>query len=210
MKRTVDEVGLRRFGNDIQLVGVIYQGKDKPGILTDFLLFFPGEKPSHGEAFYQVEDWEAFLRQVDTMETEVMERAKDGTVTKAIVRKSQRQIEGVISWRVFRRDGFACRYCGAEDKPLTVDHVITWESGGPSIEANLVSSCKKCNRTRGDMLFAEWLEHPYYKRVCPARKKVVSPGEVYDVTAANTRDAKNRALLATLDQIPLRVSKRRR
>jgi hypothetical protein len=46
-----------------------------------------------------------------------------------------------------------------------VDHLVTWESGGPSIEENLVASCSKCNNARGETPYEEWLMSPYYKRV---------------------------------------------
>ena len=58
---------------------------------------------------------------------------------KAVIRKCQRNIEQGVSWNVFRRDGYACRYCGNKEVPLTVDHLVLWEESGPSTEANLVS-----------------------------------------------------------------------
>ena len=58
------------------------------------------------------EDWKKVLRQTDLLETEVLALSEDGKLTKAILRKSQRQIEARISWNVFRRDGYRCRYCG--------------------------------------------------------------------------------------------------
>jgi len=90
---------------------------------------------------------------------------------KAVVRKCQRNIDQVVSWNVFGRDNFACRYCGRSHDdngnrvPLTVDHLVLWENGGPSTESNLASSCKKCNKTRGNTEYADWLNHHYYKRV---------------------------------------------
>lgn len=107
-------------------------------------------------------DWQAFLRQGDLVETEVLAQHKDGSLYKAIARKSQRQIDQQSSWNVMRRDGFMCRYCGEENLPLTMDHLVRWEDGGPSIEANMVSACRPCNKIRGDTAYAAWLRHPYY------------------------------------------------
>ena len=81
---------------------------------------------------------------------EAQTQAEDGTLTKAILRKTARQIEASVSWQVWRRDGCRCRYCGRDNVPLTVDHLVRWEEGGPSTEENLVSSCKKCNQSQGD------------------------------------------------------------
>lgn len=73
---------------------------------------------------------------------------------------------------------------------------MCWESLGPSIPANLVSACKKCNSTRGDLPYADWLNHPHYQRV----SKNLTPQQ---------REA-NRALVTTLDKIPLRNGQRSR
>jgi len=172
------DVGLLKFGNTIQLIGGVWAGEGQV-----FVCLFPDEhhdilcgqgKPlftSDGNDEYPVHtlnmdvpDWEAFLRQTDLMETEVLAKAKDGALVKAIIRKSTRQIDQSVSWKVFERDDFRCRYCHRRG-PMTVDHLVRWEEGGPSTEANLLSACRKCNRTRGDMSYADWLNSPYYKNV---------------------------------------------
>ena len=50
---------------------------------------------------------------------------------------------------VFKRDGFACQYCGTR-KDLTLDHVIPRSKGGKSTWNNLVTACKRCNTRKGD------------------------------------------------------------
>ena len=134
------------------------------------------------------EEWAQLLRQTDLLETEVLVKSSDGTVAKAIIRKSARQIDQGTSWKVFKRDQYKCRYCGADDVPLTVDHLVLWENEGPSTENNLVSACRKCNKVRGNMSYADWLKHPRYRQVSAKLN-------------AATRAA-NEALLSTLDTIP--------
>lgn len=189
------DLNLLDFGHGTQLAGAIYASDDKI-----YFLPFPDEESwstlSVEQVNMSVEDWKTLLRQTDLLETEIMQAAADGTVTKAIVRKSTRQIEQHVSWNVYRRDGYACRYCGADSIPLTVDHLVTWESGGPSIEANLLAACRKCNKVRGDLDYASWLRHPHYLRVA---EKLTQSG----------RQA-NEALVATLDSIPRRVHARSR
>jgi len=90
---------------------------------------------------------------------------ENGKFRKVIVRKSTRNISQEVSWRVFRRDKCKCRYCGNDKVPLTVDHLVLWEEGGPSIEDNLTAACKKCNKTRGNMQYADWLNSSYYRKV---------------------------------------------
>lgn len=194
----LSDIDLLQVGHSIQMAGAVYAGE---GML--FLAMLPEER---GQLLRDVlfendtgvlgvqtldmdqEDWTRFLRQTDLLETEVHTR---GPVGKAIVRKSQRQISQGTSWIVYKRDGYRCRYCAADDVPLTVDHLVLWEEGGPSTKENLVSACRRCNKTRGNTQYADWLEHPYYRNV--SRK----------LTPA-TRDA-NRALVSTLGTIPRTV-----
>ena len=143
-------------GNTIQLVGAVYHGE---GLLL--LCPVPGEEECfHKDAPSLLKmnpaEWDEFLRRTDLQEVEVT-----NGVQKAILRKTQRVIDTTVSWNVFRRDGYTCRYCGRDDVPLTVDHLVLWEEGGPTIEGNLLSACKKCNKTRGNTHYAEWLRSAY-------------------------------------------------
>jgi len=188
------DIDLQAVGNTILLAGAIYVGEGKT-----FLCFFPGERdPSLPLEDLEMDraDWETFIRQTDLMETTILEKAADGTLTKAVVRKSQRQIDAAVMWKVWRRDGYRCRYCGGDDVPLTVDHLVVWEEGGPTIDANLVSACKKCNKVRGNLPYEEWLRHPRYRDL--SRRL---PEEVR---------AANEALVPTLAGIPRYVNRKSR
>ena len=185
------DVGLLNVGHSIQMVGAVYASGDKA-----YLCLFPDEEALPLETLHMdVDDWNDFLRQTDLLETEILE-ASNGTFAKAIVRKSQRQIAQSVSWQVYKRDGYACRYCGRDDIPLTVDHLILWEDGGPSIEENLVSSCRKCNKVRGNTQYADWLKHSYYVKVSQNLHEM-------------TRE-RNRILTFRLDAIPRVQHKRTR
>lgn len=161
------EIGLRdldllKVGNQIQLIGGLWQEYGKT-----YLAVFPNEAVADTEPIVlkmNLGDWEAFLRQTDLLETEILQNDGSG-IKKAIVRKTQRMIDGALQWRVFKRDGYACRYCGNDDIQLTVDHADLWEEGGATILDNLISSCKKCNRTRGNMQYEDWLKSEAYKKI---------------------------------------------
>lgn len=186
---------IKQFGHTIQVTGVIYGDADHI-----YLCFVPDEPFEDRETIWfeelTIEDWKAILRQTDLMETEILAKDTDGKIIKAIVRKSTRQIEQGVSWAVFRRDKYKCRYCGKDDVPLTVDHLVLWEEGGPSIPENLVACCRKCNKARGNMLFEDWLASDYCRKV----------GENL------TEDEKwaNVHLTGTLHTIPRRVHERKR
>jgi 5-methylcytosine-specific restriction endonuclease McrA len=204
----LSDLNLFDVGNALQMAGAVYTGKGKV-----YLALFPDEagdisrgttfqSQAHGQDL-EVEtlsmtqdDWATFIRQTDLLETEVIARSTDGTLAKVVVRKSQRQIEQGVSWKVFKRDGYECRYCGNDDTPLTVDHLVCWEAGGPSIIENLVAACRKCNKIRGDLPYEQWLQHPHYTRVSKNLDEA-------------TREA-NRKLIETLSSIPLQTSKRSR
>lgn len=196
----LDEVDLLKFGHTIQMVGALYSGEGKL-----FLTLFPDEvgEVSTGATFQGqgqessievvalnmgLDDWTRFLQQTDLLETEIFTRSSDGKLAKVIARKSQRQISQGVSWAVYKRDGYKCRYCFADDVPLTVDHLVLWEEQGPSTEANLVAACRRCNKTRGRTQYAEWLQHPHYQKVSRNLDE-------------KTRHA-NLALVGTLEAIP--------
>ncbi len=68
----------------------------------------------------------------------------------------------VSQWRVLRqaifdRDGRACRYCGATDRPLSIDHVVPLIRGGGYEPENLVVACQNCNSRKGSKLIEEWV-----------------------------------------------------
>lgn len=214
---TLTDEELRKFGNTVQLIGGVWAGEGKVYLclfpeekdltvqvdqsypdnfqvrLREEAFTSPGEDPGPELEVLSMDsrDWERFLRQTDLMETDIIAKDKSGGLVKIVVRKSNRQIDQNVSWRVFKRDGYACRYCGRDDVPLTVDHLVRWEEGGPSVEANLLSACRKCNRTRGDQCYDDWLKSGYYERVSLG----LAPGVHED----------NVKVGETLDSIPRKV-----
>ncbi len=156
------DLNVYAIGDTIQMAGAIYSGEGR-----HFVVLFPGEmiELPIEHIVMTPDDWKKFLFQTDVLETEILTKASDGTLAKAIVRKSQRQIDNVMMWKVWRRDQFRCRYCGNDQVPMTVDHLVVWEEGGPTVPENLITACKQCNKIRGNLAFTKWLEHPYYKRV---------------------------------------------
>lgn len=183
------DMNLFEFGHDILVGGVIYSGKEK-----NYICLLPNESDINDEFCVldlNTDEWKQIIRQTDLMETEILQKDTDDKFIKAIIRKSTRIIEQGISWRVYKRDNYKCRYCGKDGIPMTVDHLVLWEDGGPSIDENLVTSCRKCNKVRGRIPYTKWLEHPYYKKM--------SQGLTQEVRDLNIQ------LINTLDKIPLRV-----
>ena len=52
-----------------------------------------------------------------------------------------------LRFEIFKRDGFACQYCGGHPPNvlLHLDHIIAVSEGGSDSSDNLVTSCQSCN-----------------------------------------------------------------
>jgi hypothetical protein len=65
----------------------------------------------------------------------------------------RKSITPSLRWSVFSRDGFMCRYCGAQagqdGVELVCDHVVSVIEGGDNRFDNLVTACNKCNGGKG-------------------------------------------------------------
>lgn len=152
-----DRSQLLKYGDKLEISGMLLaNGQEGELILFPEASRVPIEiiQPTH-------EEWKDLLYQLDTLG--VMGLAK------VILRKSQRNIEQTVSWNVWRGDNYTCQYCGRNDIPLTVDHIVLWESMGASVEANLISACKKCNKTRGNMTFLDWMKSEYLNKALDAK-----------------------------------------
>lgn len=56
--------------------------------------------------------------------------------------------------------GRKCAYCGAENVPLEVEHLIPRSRGGSNRVGNLTISCRPCNQAKGSQTAAEF-GHPH-------------------------------------------------
>lgn len=151
---TFSEFNLLDFGNQITTNGMVMTNSEGDSVVV----VMPKSSINITEILTPTEEeWLSLIRQLDVLEVE-------GNILgeKVILKKSQRQLEGVTSWTVFRRDKYKCRYCGISNVPLTVDHIITWETGGQSSPDNLLTCCKKCNKKRGNLDYGSWMQHKYY------------------------------------------------
>jgi 5-methylcytosine-specific restriction endonuclease McrA len=57
---------------------------------------------------------------------------------------------------VFKRDGYACTYCGDVPERLHCDHIIPLSRGGLNEFDNLTTACPPCNLDKGKKLISEW------------------------------------------------------
>lgn len=148
MKLGTFQIPTEAVGDLWQLEGVLYgDGKETVALLLPFEHQLPSSliitQPTD-------EQWLEFLKQTDDPVT---------PVGKAFVRKSTRQIDESIKWRVYKRDNYTCRYCGKSGVPMTVDHYLAQKFGGLTTFENLLSACRPCNKRKGHMTIDEWKDY---------------------------------------------------
>lgn len=80
-------------------------------------------------------------------------RAVDCLRKKVAVLEGKRRLLEAFNWR--------CVYCGAPLSPDTVtkDHITPQSAGGSNARSNIVASCFRCNRDKGDRTPEEWQPH---------------------------------------------------
>jgi hypothetical protein len=68
-----------------------------------------------------------------------------------MTQKARRALSKRVRFEVFKRDSFACQYCGESppDVILHVDHVVPVREGGSDNMDNLTTSCFACNAGKG-------------------------------------------------------------
>ncbi|MBN1371591.1 MAG: HNH endonuclease [Anaerolineaceae bacterium] len=86
-------------------------------------------------------------------------RGEVRTVSRTVPRPSVIRLQKMVSRprpqlkltrrEIFRRDGFACQYCGKHTPNLTIDHVIPRHLGGQHVWRNVVAACPACNHRKG-------------------------------------------------------------
>jgi 5-methylcytosine-specific restriction endonuclease McrA len=67
--------------------------------------------------------------------------------------------------KVYVRDNWTCRYCGAVPEPeheghpnkgMQLDHIVPRAKGGSNAASNLVVACCLCNSNKGARDVGEW------------------------------------------------------
>ena len=144
------------FGNNYGMRGILFTNRDNESVVVKLPQGPKLDLDKIDMIYPTLEEWKELLFQLDVNDTEGLSEGE-----KVILRKSQRNVDKKISWKVFRRDEFKCRYCNIDQVPMTVDHIILWEEGGATVEENLLCSCGKCNKTRGSMQYVDWLKSKY-------------------------------------------------
>ena len=60
-------------------------------------------------------------------------------------------------FRSLEKWGRKCAYCGAENVPLQIEHIVAKSRGGSNRASNLALACRKCNEKKDAMPVEEFL-----------------------------------------------------
>lgn len=69
-------------------------------------------------------------------------------------RRTPRDPNSALRWRVANRDSFRCQHCGKSPAVdagvrLHIDHIVPWSEGGETVLENLQTLCSECNLGKG-------------------------------------------------------------
>lgn len=111
---------------------------------------------SSGAYFRKYGSWSNALKEFQ----KYIENDKDDILEKNIEyinnHKTSRDINLRLRFKVFQRDNFKCKLCGASPATnpnviLHVDHIIPYSKGGETVIENLQTLCSNCNLGKSNM-----------------------------------------------------------
>lgn len=127
----------------------------------------------------------AYLGKVDVVETyEAVIKGVNVTIQMPSVVRLRRYTKHERRVRfsrnnIYRRDNFACQYCGATPDPvkLTLDHVVPRAHGGRTEWTNIVTACVPCNARKADRTPEQARMSLPRPPVRPGAMSIVAPNE---------------------------------
>lgn len=85
-----------------------------------------------------------------------------------------------IRFEVFKRDLFACQYCGQTPPKVTleVDHIHPVSLGGNSDANNLITACFDCNRGKSNAPLGSVIPAPDIERIIEREDQIKAYGKL--------------------------------
>ena len=107
-----------------------------------------------------------------------------------------------LRFEVFKRDYFACQYCGAQppDVVLVVDHIVPVAEGGETTIENLNTACTTCNQGKAAVPLGTRQVRPDADLLYLETQQEIAELERY-LRAKRQRDAYIDTLLAEFDEM---------
>ncbi|MBC8458271.1 MAG: HNH endonuclease, partial [Deltaproteobacteria bacterium] len=121
-----------------------------------------GLPPSLMSRVYNIETWVARLRRycpITAISLELVRFDTQAMVNPEIsgIEYQQGELFGYeVREYLLEKFGRKCAYCGAENIPLQVEHIIPKTRGGSNRVSNLTIACKECNQRKGNQTAEEF------------------------------------------------------
>lgn len=166
-KNTGENILFEDAGQLLKISGILLQGMG-----SNILVMLPAADKIEGEqrvglsgeisychdieiVQLSIDELSEFIRITD--DPQIFEQDEYGNV-KAIHRKVRSAISGAVQQKIWVRDGLICLYCGQRmgDISLTIDHWMPLELSGENNNENYISSCRSCNKRKGNMHPMDW------------------------------------------------------
>ena len=114
--------------------------------------------------------------------------------------KHPKIISRQVRLSIFRRDDFACQYCGTKGtaETLAIDHVIPKVLGGTNDIDNLVTACHMCNIKKGARDLSDYQRDAVSENTQFFQNFVDSLDSIENLVKVNLEDAKSRNTLNKL------------
>ena len=148
------------MGNRLKVSGIVVEGANQPLVMLAPTSISAVDDPYFTFVRPTLEEWKSILECTD----DPVYFEQDETGIKAVHRKFERQISGVVQQKIWARDKFQCMYCGRKmgEVQLTVDHFVPLELGGENKPSNYISACRKCNKRKADQSPEAYLGEKYF------------------------------------------------
>ena len=122
--------------------------------LTAFINYIKSDDSDETENTDNSENNEEVLKSFDSEEIQVLKNKK------FLLKRTTRNINLKLRFKVLLRDNFKCCYCGASPAKdpniiLHVDHILPWSKGGETVIENLQTACSTCNLGKNNMVHTD-------------------------------------------------------
>lgn len=100
------------------------------------------------------------VKAFEDQQADALEKRRESDRKSTAIRRSRIDVSDAEWYAlraiVFERDGYVCAYCGDEEGPHEIDHILSLARGGTSHLSNLCVACRPCNASKGGRTVEEW------------------------------------------------------
>lgn len=101
-----------------------------------------------------------------------------------------------VRFEIFKRDGFACQYCGKTPPGvvLEIDHIVAVADDGSDEPHNLITACFDCNRGKGAVPLSDRLSQEDLQTRRQLIQERVEQAEAYELLLQERKEQEEAAI----------------